>query len=100
MKVQRLFFPDKGRCEVEELQLDEKLGSGEVLLKTRTSLISAGTELAMFTRSHRGFDEPDFGYAKYPFKAGYLAVSEVIASASDIKVGTRVFSPGFHATYS
>ena len=100
MKIQRLFFPDKGRCEVEELQLDEKLAPGEVLLKTRTSLISAGTELAMFTRSHRGFDEPDFGYAKYPFKAGYLAVSEVVASNAELKQGARVFSSGYHATYS
>ena len=100
MKIQRLFFPDKGRCEVEELQLDEQLAPGEVLLKARNTLISAGTELSMFTRTHRGFDEPDFGYAKYPWKAGYLAVSEVVSSQSALKTGTRVFSMSHHATYS
>ena len=100
MKIQRLFFPDKGHCEVEEVQLDEKLAPGEVLLKARKTLISAGTELSMFTRTHRGFDEPDFGYAKYPWKAGYLAISDVIDSTSEIKTGTRVFSMSHHATYS
>jgi threonine dehydrogenase-like Zn-dependent dehydrogenase len=100
MKIQRLFFPDKGRCEVEDVQLDEKLAPGEMLLKARKTLISAGTELSMFTRTHRGFDEPDFGYAKYPWKAGYLAVSEVIESASAIKAGSRVFTMSHHATYS
>jgi 2-desacetyl-2-hydroxyethyl bacteriochlorophyllide A dehydrogenase len=100
MKIQRLVFPDKGRCEVEEVQLDEKLETNQVLLKTKVTLISAGTELAMFTRSHRGFDEPNFGYAKYPFKPGYLAVSEVVASNGNLKVGTLVNSWGLHATYS
>jgi 2-desacetyl-2-hydroxyethyl bacteriochlorophyllide A dehydrogenase len=101
MQIQRLVFPDKGRCEVEEVQLDENLKDGEVLLKTKISLISAGTELSMFTRAHRGFDEPDFGYAKYPFRPGYLAVSDVVASkSSEVKIGDRLFSSGGHATYS
>ena len=100
MNIQRLFFPDKGRCEVETAQLDEKLAPGEMLLKARKTLISAGTELSMFTRTHRGFDEPDFGYAKYPWKAGYLAISDVVASNAQLKPGTRVFSMSHHATYS
>jgi threonine dehydrogenase-like Zn-dependent dehydrogenase len=100
MKIQRLVFPDKNRCEVEEAQLDEKLEPNQALLKTKVTLISAGTELAMFTRSHRGFDEPDFGYAKYPFRPGYLAVSEVVASTCSIKTGALVFTSGPHATYS
>ncbi|MBI3832077.1 MAG: zinc-binding alcohol dehydrogenase [Planctomycetes bacterium] len=100
MKIQRLVFPDKNRCEVEEVELDEKLAPGEVLLKTRRTLVSAGTELAMFTRAHRGFDEPDFGYAKYPFKPGYSAVCEVAASNADLKQGTRVFASSLHATFT
>lgn len=99
MKIQRLVFPDKGRCEVEEVQLDEKLEPNQALLKTKVTLISAGTELAMFTRSHRGFDEPNFGYAKYPFKPGYLAVCEVVASNGGIKPGTLVNSWTPHATF-
>lgn len=100
MKIQRLVFPDKHRCEVEDAELNEALGPGEVLLKTRRTLVSAGTELAMFTRAHRGFDEPDFGYAKYPFKPGYSAVCDVVASNGDVPQGARVFSSTLHATYA
>lgn len=100
MKIQRLVFLDKHRCEVEDAELNEALAPGEVLLKTRRTLVSAGTELAMFTRAHRGFDEPDFGYAKYPFKPGYSAVCDVVASNGDVPQGARVFSSTLHATYA
>lgn len=100
MKIQRLVFPDKGRCEVEEFELDERLAPGELLLKARASLVSAGTELAMFTRSHRGFDDPENKYAKFPFRPGYAAVSDVIASTGHIPSGSRVFTWSPHATFS
>lgn len=99
MKIQRLVFPDKGRCEVEDAELDERLDAGQVLLKNRLSLVSAGTELAMFTRTHRGFDEPEFRYAKYPFRPGYSAVCEVVSGAG-LKAGTLVIYGGPHATYA
>lgn len=99
MKIERLVFPDKGRCEVERVELDEKLGADEVLIKNRISLVSAGTELAMFTRTHRGFDEPGFTYAKYPFKPGYSAVGEVVGGNGALKPGTLVFHASPHATF-
>ncbi|GMV79029.1 MAG: oxidoreductase [Planctomycetota bacterium] len=100
MKIQQLVFPDQHRCEVEETELSERLGPGEVLVKNRVTLVSAGTELAMFTRTHRGFDEPDFAYAKYPFRPGYAAVGEVVIGVGDIKPGTRVFHATKHGTYA
>ncbi|MCZ7645075.1 MAG: zinc-binding alcohol dehydrogenase [Planctomycetota bacterium] len=99
MKIQRLVFPDKGRCEVEESEFEERLGPGEILVKNLVSLVSAGTELAMFTRLHRGFDEPEFKYAKYPFRPGYSAVGEVVMGSGNLTPGTRVFHPGRHGTY-
>jgi len=95
-----LVFPDKHQCEVHEKEFDERLGPGQVLIKNRVSLVSAGTELAMFTRSHRGFDEPDFAYAKYPFQPGYAAVGEVVAGVGELKPGTRVFHGGHHALFA
>ncbi len=103
MRVHRLVFPEKGRCEIEAAELDESLGEGQVLVKNRVSLISAGTELAMFTRTHRGFDVEDFAYAKYPFSPGYSAVGEVIAAAdhtSGLSTGDVVHHSGQHATYT
>ena len=67
MKTQQLVFPDKLKCEVEEVEINEDLGPDEVLVRNSTSLISAGTELAMYARTHRGFDVPEFTYASYPF---------------------------------
>lgn len=100
MKIQRLVFPDKHRCEVEEAELEERLGPGEVLVRIRASLVSAGTELAMFNREHRGFDEPDFAYAKYPFRPGYAAAGEIVSGAGDLKPGTRVLLGSNHATFT
>ncbi len=98
MQIQRLVFPEAGRCEVEEVALDEKLNPGEVLIKNTRSLISAGTELSLFTRTHRGIDVPEHKWAKYPFPCGYTSVGEVVQGA--LPVGTHVYHSGGHATYS
>jgi 2-desacetyl-2-hydroxyethyl bacteriochlorophyllide A dehydrogenase len=103
MQARRLVFPDRNKCEVETFELADSPGAGQVLVQNRVTLVSAGTELAMFTRSHRGFDEPDFGYAKYPFRPGYAAVGEVLQvgeGVADIREGDRVFHAGHHATHA
>lgn len=103
MEIQSLVFPKKDTCVAETVTLSDQPGPGEVLIKNRLSLISAGTELAMFMRTHRGFEEPDFGYAKYPFRPGYAAVGEVVAvgdGVTDIANGKRVFHRTRHATHA
>ena len=103
MEIQRLVFPSKDRCEIENLTVPDEIGPSDVLVRNRFSLISAGTELAMFTRTHRGFDEPEFSYAKYPFYPGYAAVGEVLAvgdGVTDLAPGFRVFHRGRHATHA
>lgn len=101
--MEGLVFPGKDRCVTEALTIPEELGPGDVLVRNRFSLISAGTELAMFMRTHRGFDEPDFGYAKYPFRPGYAAIGEVLAvgdGVTDLAPGARVFHRSRHATHA
>jgi 2-desacetyl-2-hydroxyethyl bacteriochlorophyllide A dehydrogenase len=105
MRIRRAVFQDKGRCVVEETDLDEKLGENEVLVRNRRSLVSAGTELAMFTKIHRGFTDPTNTYARYPFFPGYSAVGEVVktnptAGVGGIKTGDTVAYKGKHSTYS
>ena len=103
MEVQQLVFTSKNRCVTKTLALPDGPGPGEVLIRNRYSLISAGTELAMFTETHRGFEEPDFGYAKYPFRPGYAAVGEVLAvgeGVSELAPGARVFHRSRHATHA
>jgi 2-desacetyl-2-hydroxyethyl bacteriochlorophyllide A dehydrogenase len=100
VKIQRLVFTEQGRCEVEDAELDEQLGPGEVLVRNRCLLISAGAELAMFTRTHRGFDVPDFAHARYPFYPGHAALGEIVAGNDEWKPGQRVFHAGRHATHA
>lgn len=73
---------------------------GEVLVHTRFSGISPGTEML----AYRGDLEPDLaqdetigalsGTFRYPFRYGYSTVGVVEESRSDIPVGTQVFA--FH----
>jgi threonine dehydrogenase-like Zn-dependent dehydrogenase len=102
MKAQRLVFPREHRCEIEEFSINLPLNAREVLVRNRVSLVSAGTELSMFTRTHRGIDVPGFGFAKYPFKPGYSIVGEIVEAGPDVtlKPGTRVYHTGPHATYA
>jgi threonine dehydrogenase-like Zn-dependent dehydrogenase len=98
--AQRLVFPDQGRCEVEEFDLDERLGPGEVLVRNRFSLINSDAELPAFTRTHRGFQESSSAYFRYPLCPGGAAVGEIITGTGELKPRTRVFHPGRHATFA
>ncbi len=75
-------------------------GPHEVLLATRVSLISPGTELAFYTGTHIGLADPANVWAKYPFKPGYAAGGVVAAlgdEVHDLKIGDRVFTVAPHA---
>jgi 2-desacetyl-2-hydroxyethyl bacteriochlorophyllide A dehydrogenase len=101
LKIQRVVFPDKNMCEIEETEANDTPAPDEIQVRNSVTLVSAGTELTMFTRTHRGFDEPDFGYAKYPFYPGYCAVGEVTAigeKVTEFKPGDRAVHSGGHAT--
>jgi len=77
--------------------------AGEVLVRTDYSLISAGTELAMFNQTHIGFSDPSQGYAKYPFRPGYAAAGTVDACGRDVtafKEGDRVYFHGKHQAHA
>ena len=101
MRCKRLFFPDKHRCEVEEHELPA-LTENQVLIKSTRSLISTGTELAMFNRIHRGFNDPSHKFARYPFYPGYALLGKVVETGKNvkhIKHNDKVFCCGTHADY-
>jgi 2-desacetyl-2-hydroxyethyl bacteriochlorophyllide A dehydrogenase len=78
-------------------------GPGEMLIKTRYSLISPGTELAIFQHTHVGFADPANLFAKYPFRSGYAAVGEIIAVCPEVarfKKGDQIFYKGRHQAFS
>src|SRR5262249_42890779 len=93
MRAERLAFTDVGRWDVEQCDVpDGALGPHEVIASSRLSLLSPGTELAIFTRHHRGFEVPDH-WARYPWFPGYATVAEVTAAGekSRVREGSLVF---------
>lgn len=80
---------------IEQVALDEvdipMPGEGEVLLETRYSCISPGTEL----RTLRG---KQAGQSSWPIIPGYATVGEVVGRGANVTVpdGTLVFCSGTH----
>ncbi len=100
MKMQALVFTERNRCEVLTHELPDDLGPREVLVRNRLGLLSPGTELAVFTGSHRGFDVEDH-WARYPYSPGYAALGIVEAVGERVHAftpGDRVLHQGNHAT--
>ena len=103
MKAKRLVFPEKLRTEIEEIDIPDAPGPGEILVENLYGLISPGTELAMFTQTHVGFPIPDFRYAKFPFRPGYAAVGRAVligVGVDGIREGDCVFTRGHHVSHA
>jgi len=99
MQARRLLFVAPRRVAVEPVDLPEP-DAGELLVRTRYSGISTGTELL----GYRGLLDPDLpvdetigslgGTFGYPFPYGYSCVGEVDRAAGPVTAGTLVFA--FH----
>jgi 2-desacetyl-2-hydroxyethyl bacteriochlorophyllide A dehydrogenase len=75
-------FPEANRVELEERDL-AGLGPGEVLVRTRYSLISPGTEgIALRQLFSPGTHWAD--WVRYPFRPGYAAVGLVEEVGGDV----------------
>ncbi len=84
--VTKIQFTAPHTVAVTTETVDFPLEAHHVLIKTRTSLVSTGTELAKLT----GLQQ-----VVYPFDPGNRAVGEVVAvgeEVQDVTVGDRVFS--------
>ncbi len=95
-----IVFPEPKRAVVEDRPMPAP-GPGEVLVKTRRSLISTGTELTIFSGE---FPPNSFwsGYGKFPFVAGYSNAGLVTAVGAGVDPGLqgkRVASFRAHAAY-
>ena len=85
-----------------EPQLLPNPAADEVVVRTSKSLVSPGTELAMFEGTHSALNDPDIPFAKYPFYPGYAAIGEVVAAGhltERPKVGEIIFYFGRHTRF-
>lgn len=95
MKAYRALVLEPGKVEMAPLDVPTP-GPNEVLLQTRTTLVSPGTERAFFLAL------PTTN-ASYPFTPGYSNIAEVIAvgdGVSQFNVGDRVASTAQHQSHT
>jgi 2-desacetyl-2-hydroxyethyl bacteriochlorophyllide A dehydrogenase len=107
VRRQALVFAGPGRVEIVEEELGPP-AAGQVLVRTRASAISAGTELLVYRGelpTDRPLDEslPALAGARFGFPAryGYAAVGEVAAVGAGVPdqwLGRRVFGLQPHAS--
>ncbi len=101
-KSRNVIFVEAQRAILQEQEVAAP-GPGQVLVRSRVTLISTGTELAIF----RGGYAPGSVWdrmGQYPCPTGYSNVGEVIAvgagqDAARFKPGDVVFSWGNHGQY-
>jgi len=101
MKGERVLVRSEFQVDLEDFEIDdETLGSREVLLRTHYTLISPGTELAIYTAL-----DPNVyirgSWCQYPFHPGYISVGEAVKTGervAKIKEGDVVFTHSNHAS--
>lgn len=101
LDAKQLMFVGRNEVEVQDKRI--LAGSDSVVVENRYSLISPGTELALFTGTHIGFSDPDIKWARYPLAPGYASVGTVLFVGIDVKdysVGDRVLHYQPHANRS
>lgn len=99
MVTKQLIVVEPGRIELQELEIDEKLEGNEVWVKAEFSVVSAGTEGAVFTGLVKNMPFGDLG--QYPRRTGYghLGIAmDVGKEVTMCKPGDRVLSFSPHAS--
>src|SRR5580704_11475835 len=102
MNAARIVFTGVRSVEVKE-QERPVAGRDEVLIRSLHTLVSPGTELAMYEGTHSALHDPEITFAKYPHYPGYAAIGRVEecgASVANPRPGEMVFFLGPHATWS
>lgn len=102
MNASRIVFTGIRKVELQD-QERPAAGLDEVVVRTERTLISPGTELAMYEGTHSALQDPEVPFAKYPHGPGYAAIGRVEdcgASVDNLKAGDRIFFTGPHATWS
>jgi len=101
MKGRRVYVPDSYEVGLEDFEINEEsLRDTEVLLRTHYTLISPGTELAIYTALDKDVYRSD-SWCHYPFNPGYISVGEVVnrgREVSKLSEGDMVFCYANHAS--
>ncbi len=103
LKGKQAIFESKRHAVMRELARPEP-GAKEFRVHTEWSLISPGTELALYLGTHIGFSDPENTFAEYPLRPGYATVGTIDAVGAEVasswRLGTRVLAFCSHATWN
>jgi 2-desacetyl-2-hydroxyethyl bacteriochlorophyllide A dehydrogenase len=100
MKTRQAVIVEPYKVEVRDVDLPDP-GEKQILVRTVASVVSAGTELAVYTGTHQWLKDPNLPDWKFPFRPGYSAAGEVVAVGKGIsgwRAGDKVSYPGNHAS--
>ena len=84
MRARRLLFPAVNRTAWEEFEIPEPPEAHSVVARAICSLVSPGTELAIYTGSHIGYSLPEPPFPLMPHRPGYALVGEVATMGSAV----------------
>jgi len=101
VQAKRLLFPEINRTAWEEFDAPEVPAPHGVVARSICSLVSPGTELAIYTGTHMGFSLSEPPFPLIPHRPGYAVVGEVAALGSAVQglaVGQRVLMEAGHGT--
>lgn len=100
MQIQQVIVTGQNQVELQDVEINERLGPDEFLVKTECTFISAGTELANYTGKEPQVFQPG-SWCAYPWRSGYANVGIVTAvgpAVTRVQAGQRVFTFGPHAS--
>ena len=95
MNNDQICFLSENQVTLRKSKCDDITDPNAIRIKTETSILSAGTELACLRGSE--------SWAPFPFVPGYGSVGRVVETGeavTDFKKGDRVFTYGRHERYS
>ena len=103
--IRRVVFTGPYSAAVESVEALGHPRPRSILVRSEVSLLSPGTELALYTGTHIGFTDPEIAWARYPLYPGYATVgfveelgSEVAGNSSDFpRLGERILHFKPHA---
>src|SRR6185295_9536644 len=84
MRIRQAFITKPFAAEVREVELPPP-AANQVQVRTEFSVISAGTELAVWAGTHQWLQDPNLPDWKFPFRPGYSAAGTVEAVGADIR---------------
>ncbi|WP_320128757.1 zinc-binding alcohol dehydrogenase [uncultured Sphaerochaeta sp.] len=92
-------FVEKYKAELVSVPIGE-LKESSIIVENVVSMISPGTELALFMGTHIGFSDPEIAWARYPLAAGYASVGRVVEKGNAVmkfEIGDMVMHYRPHA---